>query len=154
MATKRKPKPKQSTPEQGGMDWLPIYNECQSWCEANFQDKCEDVMQQVFLNLSSSAIIPDNPIGYFRTCAYNEYLSQVKPRPQLYIVEVETDKILIEEVLMTIQHLKEFDRMVFKLHLIDGLPILRIARLTHIPVSQLYESLRISKEFVRSNFTP
>jgi DNA-directed RNA polymerase specialized sigma24 family protein len=68
-------------------------------------------------------------------------------------VEVETDKILIEDIYQTIAHLSEFDRNVFMLHLIHGLPIVRIARLTMIPVGVLYESLRVSKQFVRSNFT-
>jgi DNA-directed RNA polymerase specialized sigma24 family protein len=154
--TKKKtpPKPKPPVTKTSAIDWLPIYSDCKTWCEINFQAHCEDVMQQVFVNLSTSEVIPDNPHGYFKTCAYNEYLKQIKPKPSEFMrVEVETDKILIEDIYQTIAHLSEFDRNVFMLHLIHGLPIVRIARLTMIPVGVLYESLRVSKQFVRSNFT-
>jgi len=138
---------------QTKIDWSPIYLECSEWAKINFQDKYDDVMQQTFLNLVERDTVPDNPIGYFKTCAYHEYLRLIKPKPQYYMVQVETDKILIEELYQVMNHLTWFDRHIFTLHFIEGMPIVRIARLTSIPTVVLYDSLAVSKSFVKNSFT-
>ena len=147
-----KPKPQPTPTNNNRVEWLSIYTECSEWAKINFQEHYEDVMQQTFLNLLERDTVPDNPTGYFRTCAYHEYLRIIRPKPVHFMVEVETDKIMIEELHQVINHLTWFDRHVFNLHFIQGMPIVRIARLTSIPTAVLYDSLLVSKTFIKNAF--
>ena len=153
--TKRKsPKPKAITAEPIliHIDWMAVYNEVRMWAEVNFQSYADDVLQETYLKMVEYNSNPDNPIGYFRTSAYHNYLKLIKPIPAQTWIDVDSDKILIEEIMQAVNHLPEFDRNAVILHYVYGFSIVLIARKTHIPVSVLYEAISQSKINLRSSF--
>lgn len=153
MAKRKTPTVKSSS----SINWEDVYLNCETWAKIVLTRQgidYRDVLQDAYIALSQSSATPDNQQAYFKVTCYNIMRKMLRAKPELPQLGTGIqDKVLIEEIYLTIQHLPEFERRIFEICEINGVPIKTASNLTNIPTRTMYDALNRAKVFIRSNFT-